>query len=136
VEAAGNTRSVVLLGQFLATRKTNDTVSFALIGKRNRWNERQEHQHSRSSQVNMGSENMTDQEAINHHLYVEGRGEALITEGKIAGPPAISARGIAEYDELLASGFRPKRAVVREILKRYHGVGPAELDRMTDLVMG
>lgn len=80
-------------------------------------------------------DNMTDQEAYAHHVYVEGRGEALIAEGKVSGEPLITPKGIAEYDQLLASGFRPRRFIVRAILERYHGIPDSKLEEMTDLFM-
>lgn len=81
-------------------------------------------------------DDLTDQKCINHHLYVEGRGQSLIAAGKIGGQPSITARGISEYDQLLASGFQPVRHIVRAILRRYHGVRGEELEYLTDLIMG
>ncbi len=78
---------------------------------------------------------ITDQDARLHHLYVEGKGQSLIAEGKLAGMPAITAKGISEYDQLLASGFRPKRSIVQAILERYHGVKGKQLDDITEMII-
>jgi hypothetical protein len=70
-----------------------------------------------------------------HILFVEGAGQALSAKGYMHGPISITPKGIAAYDQLMASGWRPKRKLVRRVLKDDKGVPTAQLDMMTDLIM-
>ena len=69
-----------------------------------------------------------------HILYVEGAGCALAAKGHLEGPISITAKGIDAYFELLASGWRPRRKIVRRVLQD-KGVPRGQLDGMTDLIM-
>lgn len=71
----------------------------------------------------------------NHILFVEGAGQALAAKGYMDGPIAITPKGIAAYDQLRASGWKPKREIVRRLLKEDKGVPTTQLDMMTDLIM-
>ena len=70
-----------------------------------------------------------------HILFVEGAGQALAARGCLEGPVSITPKGIAAFDRLMASGWRPERTVVRRLLKDDKGVPTTELDMLTDLIM-
>lgn len=67
-------------------------------------------------------------------LFVEGAGQALIEKGYLQGPVSITAKGIGEYDQLLASGWRPQRDIVRRVLQD-KGVPAGHLELVTELIM-
>jgi hypothetical protein len=71
----------------------------------------------------------------NHIVFVEGAGQALAAKGYMDGPISITPKGIAAYDQLMASGWKPNREIVRRLLKDDKGVPTAHLDMMTDLIM-
>jgi hypothetical protein len=71
-----------------------------------------------------------------HILFVEGAGQALSADGDLRGPTSITPKRIAAYDQLLASAWRPDRRIVRRLLRDDKGVPAAQLDLMTDLIMG
>ena len=77
---------------------------------------------------------MNRNELSKHVLYVEGAACALAAKGYLEGPISITAKGIDAYFELLASGWRPSRKIVRRVLQD-KGVPRGQLDGMTDLIM-
>jgi hypothetical protein len=70
-----------------------------------------------------------------HILFVEGAGQALAAKGFLNGSASITPKGIAAYDQLMASGWRPNRTIVRRLLKDDKGVPTTQLEMMTDLIM-
>lgn len=77
---------------------------------------------------------MNQEELSRHILFVEGAGQALAAKGYLEGPMSITPKGIAAYDQLVASGWRPRRKIVRRLLQD-QGVPTAQLDGMTALIM-
>jgi hypothetical protein len=78
---------------------------------------------------------MNCEELRNHILFVEGAGQTLAAKGYLDGPVSITPKGIAAYDQLLSSGWKPKREIVRRLVKDDMGVPTDQLDMMTDLIM-
>ena len=78
---------------------------------------------------------MNREDLRKHILFVEGAGQALAAKGYMQGPISITPKGIATYDQLMASGWRPKRKIVRRVLKDDKDVPTTQLDMMTDLIM-
>ncbi len=70
-----------------------------------------------------------------HMLFVEGAGQALAAKGLLNGSASITPKGIAAYDQLMASGWRPNRTIARRLLKEDKGVPTTQLEMMTDLIM-
>jgi len=70
-----------------------------------------------------------------HILFVEGAGQTLIERGWMKGPVSIAPAGIAAYDQLMASGWRPQREAVRRILEWDKGVPAAKSEELTQLFM-
>jgi hypothetical protein len=77
---------------------------------------------------------MNTKNLAEHILFVEGAGQALVASGRLQGPISITPKGLASYDQLMASGWKPKRQMVRLVLKD-KGVPQAQLDLMTDAIM-
>ena len=77
---------------------------------------------------------MKMEEMTKHVVFVEGAGEALIQRGVLQGPVSITPKGIAAYDQLMASGWKPQHQIVRSLL-RDKGVPEAQLEMTTDLFM-
>ncbi len=75
-----------------------------------------------------------DQEIVNHMIYVEGRGQALIAEGLMSGPVSITPKGIAIYDQLMASGWKPQREIIRRMLQD-RGMAENDLDKAVALFL-
>jgi hypothetical protein len=71
----------------------------------------------------------------NHIVFVEGAGQALAAKGYMDGPISITPKGIAAYDQLMASGWKPNHEIVRRLLRDDKGVPTDQLDVMTDLIM-
>ena len=78
---------------------------------------------------------MKRQNLVRHMLWLEGAAQALAADGLLDGPVAITPKGIAAYDQLVASGWRPRRRIVRRLL-RDKGIPAAELDVATELFLG
>jgi len=70
-----------------------------------------------------------------HILFVEGAGQALAAKGSLQGHASITPKGIAAYDQLMASRWKPTREIVRRLLKDDKGVPTMQLDMMTNLIM-
>ncbi len=70
-----------------------------------------------------------------HILFVEGAGQALAAKGHLQGHASITPKGIAAYDQLMASGWKPTREIVRRLLKDDKGVPTTQFDMMTDLII-
>lgn len=51
-----------------------------------------------------------------HILFMEGAKRALIIKGHLAGIIGITPKGLAAYDQLKASGFKPNRSVLAWML--------------------
>ena len=77
---------------------------------------------------------MKTEEMAKHIVFVESAGDALIERGLLQGPVSITPKGIAAYDQLMASGWKPQRQIVHCLL-RDKGVPEAQLEMTTDLFM-
>lgn len=73
-------------------------------------------------------------ELMNHVLLVEAAVQILADRGVIEGSSTITAEGIAAYNQLMASGWKPRFRMVRMVLKD-NGVLPPNLNALTDLTM-
>lgn len=78
---------------------------------------------------------MNPNDLRNHILFIEGAGQALAAKGYLDGPILITPKGIAAYDQLMASEWLPKREIVHRLLGEDKGVPTDQLDMMTDLIM-
>lgn len=70
----------------------------------------------------------------NHILFVEGAGQTLAERGQTGGSAQLTPEGTAVYNQLMASGWKPQRRMVRMVLKD-NGVSPPHLNAITDLIM-
>lgn len=77
---------------------------------------------------------METTELTKHILYVEGAGQSLIKAGLLQGPVSILPKGIAAYDQLMASGWKPQSHIVRRLLQD-KGVPEPQLEATTALFM-
>lgn len=74
-------------------------------------------------------------EELHHYLlWLEGAAHSLVASGHLDAPVVLTPEGITVYDQLVASGWRPQRGVVRSLL-RTKGIEVARLDETTDLFM-
>ena len=69
-----------------------------------------------------------------HMLWLQGTAERLVARGLLDAPVSITPKGIAAYDQLVASGWKPAPKLVRRLL-REQGVPPEQLDGVTGLFL-
>jgi len=81
---------------------------------------------------------MNTKTAKDHIIFVEGAGKDLISRGRLKGPISITPKGIADYNKLMASEWKPNRTVVRWLVAEKMGLRSemTEVEKMTDLIIG
>jgi len=77
---------------------------------------------------------MKTEDIRKHILFVEGAGQSLVKAGLLQGPVSMLPKGIAAYDQLMASGWKPQRHAVRRLLQD-KGVPEAQLEMTVALFM-
>lgn len=77
---------------------------------------------------------MNNEELNKHILWLEGAGQSLVARGYLDVPVGITPKGIAAFDQLIASGWTPQPAIVRRML-RDKGVPAGQLDATTNLFL-
>lgn len=87
-----------------------------------------------SKVASSGKSEMNGEELSKHILWLEGAAQSLIARGLLKGPVAITSKGIAAYEQLIASGWRPQPQIVRRLLCD-KGIPAAQLDEMTKLFL-